>query len=253
MMNKATDTKALKSRIKANQSSLRNFDEWLVSNFPALPLNSKILDLGCGTGKQLFLFYDLCPKDIEWYALDISRESIETIKKENKNIKLICLAFERSEDFFQKRENFFDLIYSCYALYYCQRSYLKKLISLIYNSLKDGGIFWVIGPYKGTNKELFEIIEKYYDIPQEVFYSLGDFYLELLQHVKSAGFSRFECSFFENKILFSSANQLFNYWKNTTFYNENFEKEIKKEINNSFDKTKTFKLTKMVISYKFYK
>lgn len=141
------------------------------------------------------------------------------------------------------------MIYSFYSLYYSEN--LELIINNIFNSLKDGGIFWVVMPYKNTNKELFNILEKIYNIDKKVIYSVDGFSNDVILNASNIGFKDIDISLFENKIFFNTKEELFAYIKNTTFYNEKYNKDIIKAIEKEFKEN--FSLTKEVISLKFTK
>ncbi len=248
---KATSSQFLQARIKLNQNATNNFEHWSINTMPQIPLNSNILDLGCGTGKQIESFSHLLPKTCLYVGCDISKESIELIKQNYSGLpqlKLINESFDKLESFFEDTMKF-DLIYSFYALYYTEN--LKLLIENIYKKLNDGGVFWVVMPYKNTNIELFSILEKIYPIDKKVTYSINQFSSDIISNASEVKFSDIDVSLFENKIKFESSADLLTYLKNTTFYKKEFEEKIVQEIENSF--THEFLLTKEVISIKLTK
>lgn len=77
---KARSTEALDVRLKANRNAERDFDEWCLNMLLQTPLSANILDLGCGTGKQINLFAEFIGRDSEIFALDISGDSLKTLK-----------------------------------------------------------------------------------------------------------------------------------------------------------------------------
>ncbi len=247
------DSQAIETRLNINQNSLKNFDEWSVSIFPKLSFGSKILDLGCGTGKQILLFAKFLTDKFTFYALDISEESLKKLQKVYNclpKLNLINGSFDELKRYFIENE-IFDLIYSFYALYYTQK--LEEVVCCAFDLLKKGGIFWIVGPFVGTNRELFEIIEKYYQIDEKILYSLWNFYYDLQNAAYKAGFNKIEFDFFENVVFFEKIEKIKNYYRNTTFYSEKYEKLIMLDIEKVFEKRGIFQLTKNVISIKFFK
>lgn len=77
---KSRSAVSLDARIKANQNAERDFDEWCLNLFPKISLKANILDLGCGTGKQINLFAEFLGRDSKIFALDISGDSLKTLK-----------------------------------------------------------------------------------------------------------------------------------------------------------------------------
>jgi len=248
---KATSSKFLQQRIELNKNSTNNFEHWSVNTMPKISLNSDILDLGCGTGKQIESFSALLPKTCSFVGCDISQDSIRLIEKNYKSLpklKLINDSFDNINSFFDNSLKF-DLIYSFYALYYTDN--LKLLIKNIYNNLKDGGILWIVMPYKNTNIEIFNILNSIYKIDEKVMYSINGFSGDIISIAGEINFKDIDISLFENKINFNNKEDLLHYIENTTFYKKEFSKEIKKEIDKNFKND--FYLTKEIISIKLIK
>lgn len=251
LMKKATSSEFLQTRIALNKNALNNFEHWSINTMPKIPINSNILDIGCGTGKQLLSFSSFFTKKCTYYGCDISKESLMIIENNYKSkpkLNLINDSFDNIHIFLEKHIKF-DLVYSFYSLYYSEN--LELIINNIFNSLKDGGIFWVVMPYKNTNKELFNILEKIYNIDKKVIYSIDGFSNDVILNASNIGFKDIDISLFENKIFFNTKEELFAYIKNTTFYNEKYNKDIIKAIGKEFKEN--FSLTKEVISLKFTK
>jgi ubiquinone/menaquinone biosynthesis C-methylase UbiE len=248
---KASSSEFLQQRIRLNQNSTNNFEHWSINTMPKIPLHSNILDLGCGTGKQIESFSGLLPKTCNYVGCDISQESLNVIKENYASLptlELIHDSFDNMDSFLNKNVEF-DLIYSFYALYYTQD--LQKLIKDLYAHLKKNGVFWVVMPYKNTNVEIFSILNKIYPIDERVLYSINGFAHDVISIASEINFQDIEISLFENKINFSTESDLLDYVENTTFYDKNFAKEITEEIHNHFKND--FSLTKEVISIKLTK
>lgn len=250
---KSTSGNLLEKRISANQNSTKNFDEWSLNIMPQIPLRANILDLGAGTGKQIKLFSNFTSKKTVFYALDFSSESLnafKTVYEGEQEVAIITDDFLNFPKHISKNIKF-DLVYSFYALYYTNE--LEKLLKLIYKYLKKDSPIWVVGPYKGTNKELFSLIEEIYPIDKKVKYSIDTFYKDLISYSDKIGFKNVKVNNFENKISFNNYNELLDYTKNTTFFDNAYEKEISKKIKLFFKKNKKFILTKEIISIQLYK
>lgn len=248
---KATSSDFLQTRIQHNSNATNNFDHWSVNLFPKIKFDANILDLGCGTGKQINLFSPFLTNKTSYYGCDYSNESIKTVEENytaNPSLTLINDSFDNMDKFLDTDLNF-DLIYSFYALYYTQN--LSKLIDIIYSKLNKNGILWVVMPYKNTNKELFEIIEALYKIDEKVKYSIDGFAHDLIDCGNKSGFESIDVNLFENKIIFDDEAKLLNYIENTTFYDPSYKEDIQKGIKEAFKDQ--FLLTKEIISIKFIK
>lgn len=251
---KSISKKALEARIDRNRNAERDFDEWSINLLPKLPLKATILDLGCGTGKQLNLFSQFFGADSKIIALDKSRESLYALSQsynDSPKLQLINADFEDSLSCLNINDSFFDLVYSFYALYYAEN--FQEIIRKIYKYLKKGGVFWVVSPYKGTNIEIFEIIARFYELDYKVVYSIEKFYKNVISLVEKVGFKRIKIDIFKNKIIYENKEQLMSYLHNTTFYRKKYDKEISSEVNSIFISSKDFRLTKNAVSVKLEK
>jgi len=246
---KATSSKFLQERIKLNKNATNNFDHWSINCIPNIKINSKILDLGCGTGKQIDTFSDFLTKKCKYYGCDISKESIELIKENYSNKPKLTLfndSFDNINEFTNKK---FDLIYSFYALYYTNNLY--KLLQNIYSHLKKDGVLWIVMPYKNTNHEIFTLLNQIYKIDSKVMYSIDGFSNDVIGYSSKIGFKNIDISLFENKIEFNKKKDLLTYIENTTFYEKKYAKDINEIITRNFNTN--FQLTKEVISIKLTK
>lgn len=64
LMEKATSSEFLQTRIALNKNALNNFEHWSINTMPKIPMKSNILDIGCGTGKQLLSFSSFLQKSV---------------------------------------------------------------------------------------------------------------------------------------------------------------------------------------------
>jgi cyclopropane fatty-acyl-phospholipid synthase-like methyltransferase len=104
-----------------------------------LPKNSKVLDLGCGTGLPYDKYF--VDNKINLIGIDISERHIDLAKKNVKTAKYLV------GDFFSKDiKGKFDAIVSYFAIFHIPRTEHKKLFERI-NSLlnKEGHILITLG------------------------------------------------------------------------------------------------------------
>ncbi len=150
--------------------------------------NSNILDLGCGTGKQILNFSQFLTESCNYYGCDISEDSIEEVKKNYSSPPKLTLIRESFDSIKSKinSEIKFDLIYSFYALYYSENT--QKLLKSILKMLKKNGTLWIVLPYKNTNKEIFSILQSVYPLPEKVIYSVDGFASDLIEKAEKIGF-----------------------------------------------------------------
>ena len=97
----------------------------------------KLLELGCGDGRDLKLFIE---NGFDVYAVDIATKSIEKLKKKFANKANIYCQDIKNMDFVN---NSFDIIYAHLTLHYFTNEETCKIFNNIYNLLKINGIFFV--------------------------------------------------------------------------------------------------------------
>jgi len=124
-----------------------------------LSINSRVLDIGCGTGKSTIPF---ARTGAEILGIDISQNMINEAKKVSKayrNISYKRVSFEKAV----LPDNYFDLITSGSSFHWLDR---KSAYRKINKTLKGGGhlaIFWSSGPQRHTklSSEVREIYAKH--------------------------------------------------------------------------------------------
>jgi ubiquinone/menaquinone biosynthesis C-methylase UbiE len=140
-----------------SQYGSQDIDKWMLE---VIPLNKgvKILDVGCGSGKQCFSFYDRLNGKCEITGGDVSGPLLDKarqIKQEgNANINFMELDFNKRFPF---EDNEFDLASCSFAIYYAED--IPFTISEMHRVLKPGGKLFTTGPMP-ENKQLFYDIIK---------------------------------------------------------------------------------------------
>jgi ubiquinone/menaquinone biosynthesis C-methylase UbiE len=99
--------------------------------------NTKILDLGCGFGLDCEFFFN---KGMKVYGVDISKNLIDIAKSNNPKIKYFVKNILNTS----LKENYFDIIYSRYAIQYVVNK--NKLFKEVFRLLKDNGQFIFLVP-----------------------------------------------------------------------------------------------------------
>ena len=108
--------------------------EYLYQDFlKHIPINGKILDLGCGSGRDSKYFKDEGYKVV---SVDAS-PSLCSMAKDNLGIDVICKRFDELN---YKEE--FNGIWACASLLHCNKKELQETIKKIERSLISGGVFY---------------------------------------------------------------------------------------------------------------
>lgn len=130
-----------------------NFEKWQKQErmefLNMLPSNSLILDLGCGSGKDVLFF-----NSMNHIAIGVDF-SVKMLKKSRLTT---CLCAELTKLPF--KNNVFDGIWSCSVLKYLSPKQVVACLSEARRILKDNGYFW-IGLDEGEGKSLYEVLEDF--------------------------------------------------------------------------------------------
>ena len=135
-----------------------NIDQWTTELLePQAGMN--ILDIGCGAGKQCFLFDDYTKGKAKITGGDFSEELLDKARTKN-NVRGSTIDFQFLD--FNKRfefpDNTFDLCTSAFAIYYAAD--LDFTFGEAHRVLKTGGRLFVSGPLPENKKMFYDIIKE---------------------------------------------------------------------------------------------
>ncbi|HKZ44862.1 MAG TPA: class I SAM-dependent methyltransferase [Anaerolineales bacterium] len=214
----------------------KDIDRWMLDLLS--PRNgSTILDVGCGAGKQCFLYNQFTGGTARITGGDINAELLMKARFENQKIGNPVTFMELDfNERFPLDENTFDLESCCFAIYYAKD--IPATIKEMHRVLKPGGKLFTSGPMP-ENKQLF------YDVIKE---ATGEtippmpgssrYSTEILNSLKNT-FSKVETHVFENPLTFPEAAPFIEYthaslsedrklWKNLFKGKDDFENVMKK-------------------------
>ena len=227
---KSENTTYLSNRLNFNEKySNSDFHKWLFGHLETVPYNS-VLDVGCGTGKQSFYFANR-NNDAQICSFDVSETSIASIveKVNNDNINNIEAVVGNIDDVSnsvkQFRINEFDLVHSSFALYYSSNGMesLRQMIS----HLKDTGSLVISAP--NSINTFLNFLSKYQEIPQ-LSWDCLEFIDDIVLGFCHSNFNDIRTHLFVNNLLVTSADDLIENYRSSTFYNKNAENKIFKDI-----------------------
>jgi ubiquinone/menaquinone biosynthesis C-methylase UbiE len=137
----------------------KNIDGWNIEVLNPQPGN-KILDVGCGAGKQCFLYSDYTKGLADITGGDFSDELLEKARAKqaargDKNINFQFLDFNKP---FAFGDDSFDFVSSAFAIYYA--SDLNSTFSEAHRVIKPGGRLFVTGPLPENKQMFYEIISE---------------------------------------------------------------------------------------------
>jgi len=185
-----------------------DIDQWMLEIL-ALSEGMKILDVGCGAGKQCFSYFNFLKGKADITGGDVSADLLKQARAENaktgNSIKFSELNFNQR---FAYEDSQFDLVSCCFAIYYAEN--IPYTLSEMHRVLKPGGRLFSSGPMP-ENKRLF------YDIIQEAtgksippMPGSSRYASEILSTMKNI-FSKVDVHIFNNPLTFETVDPFIAY------------------------------------------
>lgn len=235
-----TDKEKLEKRIKTHEKfSKFDIDKWI---FDILKIkeDETLLDVGCGTGKQLIPAIKKTEGLV--VGVDVSQESLNFIENETKNTN-VKLILSSMEDMYEKLKQFpkFDVIISCFAIYYSKNP--EETILQLKALLKENGRFFICGPSIKNNQALLDLHSKIGELPKMRKGFFENFAIPFIEK----NFNKVEVFKFENPITFPDVDSLTDYWLSYTLGDKNKENEFREVAENEFKDGKKFTTVKEVV------
>ncbi len=200
----------LLTRIRIHETyGTRNIDQWNTEVLqPAAGM--KILDVGCGAGKQCFLYSDYTNRQADITGTDFSEELLGKAREKlaergDPNVKFAFMDFNQR---FPYDDNTFDLLSSAFAIYYA--SNLDFTFGEAHRVLKPGGRLFVTGPLPENKQMFYEIIKEATSKPIPPMPGSSRFKGEIYQTIERI-FAKTELLTFENPIIFPAVEPFIEY------------------------------------------
>jgi len=192
-----------------NQYGGRNIDDWMLQLLKLTP-GMKILDVACGSGKQVFLFYHQLKGAVDITGGDVSKELLEQARREaeQSQVKAQFLELDFNQPF-EFPDNLFDLLSCCFAIYYATD--IPFTICEMHRVLKPGGRLFTSGPMPQNKQVFYDIIrEATQSKPLPLMPGSSRYNSDILKTLQSI-FSRVEVHIFENPLTFTRPEPFLEY------------------------------------------
>jgi ubiquinone/menaquinone biosynthesis C-methylase UbiE len=205
----------------------RDIDQWMLELIP-IKKGMKILDIGCGAGKQCFSYYKKLEGDCEIYGTDVSTDLLDQAKERNQAfnnaVKFSELDFNKKFPF---EDNTFDFASCCFAIYYAED--IPFTISEIHRVLKPGGTLFTTGPMPENKQLFYEIIVDATNAVIPPMPGSSRYSSEIFSTIEKI-FSKAENNIFENPLTFDSPEPFLQYTRasiseDRRLWNDIFTKE----------------------------
>jgi ubiquinone/menaquinone biosynthesis C-methylase UbiE len=224
-------TKDLLTRIDIHEKyGARNIDQWTIDVLQPRA-GMTILDVGCGAGKQCFLYSDFTRRTAKITGGDFSAELLDLARARNTergdNIVFQFLDFNQPFEF---RDETFDLVSSAFAIYYA--SDLRYTFAEALRVLKTGGRLFVTGPLPENKQMFYDVIREATSKPIPPMPGSSRFKGEIYRTIESL-FSTTNLLTFENPITFPAVEPFMDYVRSSL-------SEDRKLWTSMFDTTEQF-------------
>jgi ubiquinone/menaquinone biosynthesis C-methylase UbiE len=202
-------TEDLLKRIDIHEKyGARDIDQWTIEVLQPKP-GMKILDVGCGTGKQCFLYSDFTQRRAEIIGGDFSNELLEKARARNtERSDKITFQFLDFNKPFEYTQESFDLVSSAFAIYYA--SDLGFTFSEARRVLRPGGRLFVTGPLPENKQMFYTIIKEATNRPIPPMPGSSRFKGDIYNAIERI-FTKTELLTFENPITFPSVEPFIEY------------------------------------------
>lgn len=202
-------SKDLLTRIDIHQKyGAQDIDQWMLALLRPSP-QSVILDVGCGAGKQCFLYWNATGGKADITGGDISLELLDKARAENAHrgasVNFIELDFNRRFPF---DDNHFDLVSCCFAIYYAED--IPFTLREMHRVLKPGGRLFTTGPMPENKKVFYDIIRAASGKPIPPMPGSSRYASLILETMQSL-FSNVQVHIFENPLTFESVEPFLEY------------------------------------------
>ena len=240
-----------------SQYGARNIDEWMLEIIQ-IKKEMKILDVGCGAGKQCFIYHDFLDGDADITGGDVNEELLGKARSENQKrgtgMHFIDLNFNKP---FPLVDDQFDFESCCFAIYYAED--IPFTIREMHRVLKPGGRLFSSGPMPANKKMFYDVISEATGKTIPPMPGSSRYSTQILDAMK-ATFKDVEVHIFENPLTFDTVEPFIAYTRASlsedrklwsSFFNnkEDFEKimsAITDTANKRLEKDGKLVMTKVV-------
>jgi ubiquinone/menaquinone biosynthesis C-methylase UbiE len=254
----AETTRDLQTRIDIHTKyGSKDIDRWMLEMLHPEP-GMRILDVACGAGKQLRAFHGYLGGKAELVGGDNNQELLgqarELGAKLGAGFELLPLDFNRRFPF---KDEDFDLVSCCFALYYAENVTLT--VKEMHRVLKSGGRLFTTGPMPSNKALFYEIIREATGVEIPPMPGSSRYGSEILEAVRSQ-FASCRIEIFENPLVFKELQPFVDYtraslsedrklwaqlFKNAGTFNEVMEK-IKPVASKKLQAAGSLTMTKVV-------
>lgn len=202
-------TSDLQTRIDIhNKYGGRDIDQWML-DILHLSKDIRILDVGCGSGKQCLSFYNHLQGKAQITGGDVNPDLLNQARKvaEKRNLPIRFMDLNFNEHF-PFEDNSFDLGSCCFAIYYAED--IPATIREMHRVIAPGGRLFTTGPMPDNKKVFYDIIREATQKPIPPMPGSSRYGSAILSSIRET-FSKVEVQIFENPLSFESVEPFIAY------------------------------------------
>lgn len=246
-------TAALECRTRLNQSQ-GSADLAVFIARHLVPAGRSLLDVGSGSGEILAGYLSHMNALPRTTALDLSLSSLRVLVQHQSltHVRVVHADMdELSERGASPQLYDLDHVVIAYALYYSRDP--RALLEALAARLSPRGMFVVIGPAPGNNREWFALLDQVDSgIAAGAIELSESFSPNVVERFASARFERVQVAELENRVSFRDAADLERYWRSNTYFQAEWDLAVTRAIQREcrdapFRVTKRVRLVRMEV------
>lgn len=207
----------LKQRIEIHEKYSRyEINDWIKEKIRLAP-KEKVLDIGCGNGKQTIMFAGVVGNAGKVIGVDISQDLLNEARILSHDAGLdISYLNHNANDPLPFENESFDVVSCCFSIYYY--SDIPKTLNEMMRTLKKNGRIFIVGPTVNNANEMLSVYAKVMGkkIPQIREERIQDEIIPLIQKT----FSHVSVDIFKNPIEFPDSETFLRYFTSTLLVQE---------------------------------
>ncbi|MBW1728595.1 MAG: methyltransferase domain-containing protein [Deltaproteobacteria bacterium] len=226
---RAVDADCLHQRILKNTEYQKiNLVEWIFERLHLDP-GSRVLELCSGTGNQTLRMIELVGTKGFVVATDISEDALRQLReKVDKKLSgcftTVAASMDELQNALEKsglEKHRFDMVFCAYGLYYSTNA--EQVLEDNLYRLKNDGRMVVVGPFGPNNDPLFKVLEESVVVP-----------------FACRRFTRNTIHTLVNPVEWKSPDDVIQYWRNTTFFDEKKLDTVQRNVQEHFERNDNF-------------